>query len=258
MEPIGFFHCQERYSYDAPRQSTLSASLGRVELLPGRNFEQALTGLSGFSRLWLLYLFDRNPGWKPMVRPPRGSRKVGVFASRSPHRPNPLGLSCVELLGIDGLSLAVRGHDLLDGTPILDIKPYLPYADAFPEARSGWLEELDEPEWTVRFLPAAERQLAWLERHGLQALRGFLERNLALHPLDASRRRLSRVGDGLWRIAYRTWRAEFRADAAAREVTVRSLASGYTPEELAAADDRYADKPLHLAYQQAFAGKERP
>lgn len=258
MEPIGFFHCQERYSYDAPRQASLSAAAGRVELRAGRNFEQALTGLAGFSRIWLLYLFDRNPGWKPMVQPPRGGRKVGVFASRSPHRPNPLGLSCVELVGIDGLALAVRGHDLLDGTPILDIKPYLPYADAFPEAKAGWLEALEEPEWQVCLLPPAEMQLAWLEEHGQKTLRGFLGRNLSLRPLDRTRRRLVDLGQGRWRLAYRTWRAEFTADPGIRTVTVHCLASGYTPEELAADDDRYADKPLHRAYLASFPGNPTP
>src|SRR6185437_11868823 len=91
-----------------------------------------ISGLAGFERIWLLFVFHRSEGWKPLVRPPRGGGKRGVLATRSPHRPNAIGLSAVELVAVEERALRVRGVDLLDGTPILDIKPYVPYADAFP------------------------------------------------------------------------------------------------------------------------------
>ena len=112
-----------------------------VESLP----LDALRGLEGFDRIWVLFRFHRSQGWAPLVRPPRkGAGRLGVLATRSPHRPNALGLSAVELLEVDGRTLKVRGVDFLDGTPVLDIKPYVPYADAFPEARAGWIDAVDE------------------------------------------------------------------------------------------------------------------
>ncbi len=253
VEPIGIFHCGQRYAYDAPRQGTLSEHDGVVELLPGRNFEQALTGLEGFSRIWLLYLFHHNPNWKPMVKPPRGDAKIGVFATRAPYRPNPIGLSCVELVGIDGLRILVRGHDLLDGTPILDIKPYLPYADCFPEAGGGWTEQVSAEEtWTVEIAPAAAEALAWLAARGLSGLGDFLQRELGYRPFDDARKRVRQLDPETGELAYRTWRFVFAAAPAARRITVMTVASGYGPAELADPADPYADKSLHRDFIQRF------
>jgi len=106
--------------------------------------ESVLKDLEGFAYVWVIFVLHRSEGWAPTVRPPRGPRiKRGVFATRSPHRPNPIGLSAVELTGIEGRTLHLRGVDFLDGTPVLDLKPYVPYADAFPEARAGWIDEVD-------------------------------------------------------------------------------------------------------------------
>lgn len=150
FRPIGFVRSPYARRVDAPHQSTVvggtesgtpaEAVLEFVPELP----EEALRGLAGFDRIWLIFAFDRSDGWAPLVRPPRrAAGKQGVLATRSPHRPNALGLSAVELLAIDGRTLRLRGVDLLDGTPILDIKPYVPYADAFPEARAGWIDAVD-------------------------------------------------------------------------------------------------------------------
>ena len=103
----------------------------------------AFRDLEGFDRIWLVFAFDRSEGWTTEVKPPRGGPKRSVLATRSPHRPNPVGLSSVELVAVEDRALRVRGIDLLDGTPILDIKPYVPYADAFPDARAGWIDALD-------------------------------------------------------------------------------------------------------------------
>ena len=124
----------------------------------------ALRGLEGFSHLWLIWQFSEavREGWSPTVRPPRlgGNARMGVFATRSPFRPNPIGLSCVKLLGIeeseaDGCVLRVAGADLMDGTPILDIKPYLPYVDAHPEATGGFAPSAPERRLTVECPPEA-------------------------------------------------------------------------------------------------------
>ena len=134
---------------DAPHQPTVVAGTETgaqadaiVELDPGLPLE-ALQDLGGFERIWLLFAFHRSQGWAPRVKPPRGGVRRGVLATRSPDRPNAIGLSCVTLVAVDGRTLRVRGLDLLDGTPILDIKPYVPYADAFPDARAGWIDEAD-------------------------------------------------------------------------------------------------------------------
>ncbi len=134
---------------DAPHQPTVVAGTETgdvaeavIEFVDGFPAE-AFRDLAGFDRLWLVFVFDRSEGWKAEVRPPRGGGKRSVLATRSPHRPNAIGLSAVQLVAIEGHGLRVRGIDLLDGTPILDIKPYVPYADAFPDSRAGWIDAMD-------------------------------------------------------------------------------------------------------------------
>ena len=255
LAPIGVFHCRETWPYDVPRQAALAeANPGEIRLHAGRNFEQALTGLGGFSHVWIVYLFHHNPNWKPMVQPPRGEQgKVGVFATRAPYRPNPVGLSAVGLVAVRGLSVWVRGHDLLDGTPVLDLKPYLPYSDSVPEARTGWVENAAETVCQVAFSPLAAAQAAWIAENGGPCLEEFLRGQLRERPCDGRRKRVRAVADGVWEIAYRTWRAEFALSAEGSLVTVTRLYSGYRPEALAAAEDRYADKPLHRAFAKRFA-----
>lgn len=142
--------------FGVPRQSGLAESLHARIVFdePYRN-AAALRGLEGFSHIWLIWLFSEavREDWSPTVRPPRlgGNTRMGVFATRSPFRPNPIGLSCVKLVAIEGNELVVAGADLMDGTPILDIKPYLPYADARPDAAGGFAEPLREYALKVDF-----------------------------------------------------------------------------------------------------------
>ena len=134
---------------DAPHQSTVvagtataAAAEALIEFVEGFP-AAAFRDLAGFERIWLVFAFHRSEGWKAEVKPPRGGGKRSVLATRSPHRPNAIGLSAVELVAVEETRLRVRGMDLLDGTPILDIKPYVPYADAFPAARAGWIDAID-------------------------------------------------------------------------------------------------------------------
>ena len=141
--PIGVIHTPFKDKFGIPRQPGLVESAwGIIELGHHPFYEQSLRGLETFSHIWILFEFHQHDAkaWKPTIRPPRlgGRERVGVLASRSPHRPNPIGLSCVRLNRIEGKKIYVEGVDILDGSPILDIKPYLPYADSFPEATSGW------------------------------------------------------------------------------------------------------------------------
>ena len=135
--------------FGIPRQSGLVNTKGTIVFEPEYRKEEALKGLEECSHLWLIWEFSEavRTGWSPTVRPPRlgGNKRCGVFATRSPFRPNPIGLSCVKLTGIKkhpekGMVIEVEGADLMDGTPIFDIKPYLPYADCVPDARGGFAD----------------------------------------------------------------------------------------------------------------------
>ncbi len=144
--PIGVVHTPFPDRVSTPRQPYAAREArGTIELYPGHDFEHALEDLEGWDRLWVIFCFHLNPAgvWRPKVLPPRSAgKRRGVFSTRSPHRPNPIGLSVVRLDEVRGLTLYVRDVDMIDGTPVLDLKPYVPYADAFPGARTGWLEPL--------------------------------------------------------------------------------------------------------------------
>ncbi len=147
IKPIAHIHSDFPGKFGIPRQSGLVEELtARVVFEPEYRDPSAFRGLEGFSHIWLIWDFSqaRRKGWSPTVRPPRlgGNRRLGVFATRSPFRPNPLGLSCVRLAAVEqtgeGPVLVVAGADLMDGTPIYDVKPYLPYTDCRPEAAGGF------------------------------------------------------------------------------------------------------------------------
>jgi len=142
MQAIGIVHSPFKERFSAPRQPDLSMpSKGCIELNAGLNFEQALTDLDSFTHIWVIYWMHLNQGWNPTVMPPRGSNtRRGLFSTRAPHRPNSIGLSVVTLSSIKKRTLFIEGLDMLDGTPVLDIKPYLPYADSIEGASHGWLD----------------------------------------------------------------------------------------------------------------------
>ena len=250
LSPIGFFRCPARYPYDVPRQGCLAPETnGTIELQDDPSYRLALKELSGFSHLWVIFWFHHNSSWRPLVCPPRHrEQKVGVFASRSPYRPNPVGLSCVKIVSIDGNRIQVTGHDLLDGTPILDLKPYLPYADAIPEAAAGWTAAGLEHRYDVVLAAPAESQLAWLEANGLDCLRDFIHNHLEAEPLNARRHRLENRTPGGATLAYRTWRADFTCDSEHRTVRVTAIRSAYTGDDLSSREDRYGDKELHRRF----------
>ena len=250
VRPIGLARSPFTEKVEAPRQSTVAADVaGTVEVLP--EYRDALTDLEGFERIWLVFWFDRATGWRPKVLPPRSQDRRGVFATRSPHRPNPIGMSAVRLSRVEGLDLHVRDLDLVDRTPILDIKPYLPYADSFPESGAGWLERSDPRRaWSVTFAPPTEPALAWVQRETGLDLRARVEAALALGPQPHAYRRIRRTSAGPV-LAVKEWRARFRVEAEGM-IVVEEIGSGYRPRDLARGGEPV--HALHRAFVELFGG----
>ncbi|HET8802351.1 MAG TPA: tRNA (N6-threonylcarbamoyladenosine(37)-N6)-methyltransferase TrmO [Marinobacter sp.] len=197
LAPVAITASCFRDKFGVPRQPGLTRH-ARAELViqPPFDREDAFRGLETASHLWLTFQFHEavRAEWRPVVRPPRlgGNRKMGVFASRSPFRPNSLGLSVVRNEGLirrgNQLVLKISDHDLIDGTPILDIKPYLPFADAVPGATLGWADAPPTERWPVVFLADAEAQLAALPPEQYPDLRPLIEDVVAYDPRPSFRR----------------------------------------------------------------------
>lgn len=232
LEPIGYIRSTYMKKYDAPKQTHVeTAKQARVELNPHQNFEMALSDLSGFSHIWLIYHFHKNSHWKPKVLPPRKDRvKRGLFATRSPYRPNPIGMSVVKLDRVDGRMLYISDHDLLDGTPILDIKPYLVYSDSHPAASQGWLGETDSSDFLVKTTELAEKQLRWLAERGI-AFGDELQRRLAYDPFPHPYRRITKF-ETHYQMRYKEWCANYTT--VDQNVQIENIYSGFSPAKKAA------------------------
>lgn len=240
-------------AFGVPRQPGLVAAWATVELDPAEIRPEALRGLETFSHVWLVFGFDRAETERQAVRPPRHAARraqdlpgaarpptrVGVLATRSPHRPNRLGLSAVRLLSVDseGLRLEVEGVDLLDGTPVFDIKPYLPYADRIPDATAGWADG-ELPRRPVRFAPEVAARLADDPR-----LAALLVDTLALDP----RRPGARTGTYASRIAGLDVHA--RVDAEGAWTVERLVEAGTSP---------FPSPAHHEAHQKAEGDGDEP
>ncbi len=246
LEPVGYVTSFERDRFLAsPQPEGVAATGSFIELRDRPGLEVALDGLAGFSRVWLIWWFHKSQGWRPKVLPPRGrGGRQGVFATRAPHRPNPLGLSSVPLVGVEGRKIYLGDHDLVDQTPILDIKPYLSRFDAHCEESSGWFAEVErqldsKPDYRLQWSELAARQVAWLEHHYHS---GFGERIRALLEVDPWPHRTRRIvpyengfrlATGPWRVFFSVWE---------KTVKVERLTSGY---------QRPQDE-LHRRFQDLF------
>jgi tRNA (adenine37-N6)-methyltransferase len=263
LHPIGRIRTSFANKVDAPRQpAAATGASGVIELFAGRNLEHAIEDIAGWERIWVIFWFDRNTGWRPKVLPPRSTDgRKGVLSTRSPHRPNPLGLSVLRLERVEGLNLHVLDVDLLDGTPVLDIKPYVPYTDAFPDSGSGWLGgAAGQPgaadpgrSYVVEFSTRAEAQLAWIAARTALPLRERILNTLKLGPQPHPYRRIKRARDGSLTLAVQDWRVDFSVQD--QHVTVHGLRSGYNSQQLAR-DLRAPDDPvaLHQAFTAAQPG----
>lgn len=212
FKSIGYVKTMFKDKFGIPRQPGLvSQSKGVIKLLPHPDLKTALRTLDQFSHLWIVFVFHEHGGksWKPSIRPPRlgGNVKVGVLASRSPHRPNPIGISAVKIEKIDleapdGPEITVGGVDLLDGTPVLDIKPYIPYADSIPEANPGWAAG-PISKTPVHFATAALADLLIHDPDEKQNLKEIIIEVLELDPRPAFQKRKNPPGDP------QTWQSQY-------------------------------------------------
>ena len=217
MEIIARIHTDFPEKFGIPRQSGLVDGLtGRIVFEEKYRNPDALRGIEGFSHLWLIWLFSESEreGFSPTVRPPRlgGNTRMGVFATRSPFRPNAIGLSCVTLEGIEwhtpqGPVLVVGGADLLDGTPVYDIKPYLPHADCHPEATGGFSMQNADYALSVDFPPALLARIEEAQRETVCAL-------LAQDPRPSYQDDPQRV----YGMAYGRWNIRFTVEAGTAHV----------------------------------------
>ncbi len=213
IRPIGVVHSSYSSPYDAPRQPAADNRIDDavIELYPHENYEQALSDLDGIERIWLVTWMHLVKSWKPMIQTPRDRTKRGVFATRSPHRPNPIGISVVSLTRVSGLKLFVSGTDLLNGTPVLDIKPYLPYADSYPDSRTGWIPPN---------LPGAFN-VEWHVSNVDAELRAYAQRVLQFDPTPHPYRRIAVDPEGGYVLAYKWHRLRF--EVLGTHVTVMSV-----------------------------------
>ena len=218
LYPIGIARTPYKTKYGAPRQpaSASQKTVGTITLDEHSNFEQALEDLKGFDFIWVIFWFHKNTNWKPKVLPPHGGRtKRGVFATRSPHRPNPIGLSLCRLLDIKGRTLTIENPDMLDGTPVLDIKPYIPHAESQPNAQAGWIDELNEqskPAYEVLFTPDVLKSMDDVDLKEKTEILGYVSKTLSHDPLPHVYRRIKESPDGTSIIAVKRWRFVFSMD----------------------------------------------
>jgi len=204
FQPVAVVKSCFKTKFGIPRQPGLvREARGKICFLPPYNQPNCVRGLEDFSHLWVVFVFHEaiRDGWKATVRPPRlgGDKRIGVFASRSPFRPAPIGLSVVRLenviLGQHGkVQLEVSGLDLVDGTPVLDVKPYVPYADSIPDAVGGFAPEPPNPNAiTVEVSESAEKSFAVLSKRGFSDLRSLALRMIGEDPRPAYQKEPGRI-----------------------------------------------------------------
>ncbi|GIL16641.1 MAG: tRNA (N6-threonylcarbamoyladenosine(37)-N6)-methyltransferase TrmO [Oligoflexia bacterium] len=187
IEPIAIVRSCYPDKFGTPRQPGLvKHSWARIEFKPEMQPEESLQGLEGFTHLWIIFEFHKNKSdrFHAKVHPPRlGGQTMGVFATRSPHRPNPIGLSLVEIVRVEKDGVVVSGIDLIEGTPVLDIKPYLPEIEAVPLAKNGWTDQVPKKEIQISWTEDQLQEIqAWSKKIGQPNLRDLIEETLQQDP----------------------------------------------------------------------------
>lgn len=244
---LGTFHGTHYSKSSLPRQGHLSGQSGHIEFDSGFDHKLALTGLEKMSHVWLIFYFHKSENSaKPLVRPPRApDQQLGVYATRSPYRPNPLGLTLAKIEKIENGRLYLSNVDLLDQTPILDIKPYVSDSDQAVSPIQGWIDEIQP--WSFTVSAVAEKKMNWLIQNGVPEFYDVLVSQLETPPLQLERKRIKKIDNGHWVLSYRTWRILLAIDEERFLSEVLDITSGYTDDELLdLVDDPYSDKAIHV------------
>ena len=214
FKPIGTIYSCFGQKLGIPRQPGLASSARALLVIPytqSAQIKESVRGLEGFSHIWVIFVFHRNNITKPvgLVRPPRlgGEKKVGTFASRSPNRPNPIGLSVVRLLTVrdrgDRIELEVQGGDFLDSTPVLDLKPYLPYADRIDDAKAAWVAPIEDQLMQVHFTHRAKQAISDVAEKKADIIFNCIKESLSLDPRPSFSKKSSKIN------ANRKWSSLF-------------------------------------------------
>lgn len=235
---IGKISSQYDSKYQAPRQANITQTrqLSKIELFDWVEAHFSLRELDGVERIFIFYIFDRSTNWKPIVNPPRGNKKVGVFASRSPYRPNPIGMSICKIVEVDSNYIIVENADLLDNTPIIDIKPYIPEYDSFPESRVGWIDELEKHSYDFVISEKVSKIYNLLKDFSAEMnIEGFDYFNTILDLLNANPypkkyRRIKKLDENKYQIAIKSWRFEYIISE--NKIEICDFYSGYTKSQI--------------------------
>lgn len=257
LSPIGTIHTPMNSKFDAPHQPDKAlAQQSIITLLPNQGFDRALGDLDGFSHIWLIWWFHKNSTWRPRVLPPRGpAKRRGVFATRSPHRPNPVGITAVPLIAIKGLNIYVGTNDLIDGTPILDIKPYLVNNDSFSDAKKGWIGEVEEyldnsTKYEVVFSENALKHINWLKDKKIDFTKRVLD-ILSVDPFPHRTRRIMSLEEGIYRMGCGAWRLYYTIEGT--KVMVSKITIGYPLDSLKSSKSDYLlQKEMLLQFWEKF------
>lgn len=231
-------------------QGVFSEADGYIELAKGFNYEQGLQDLEGFEYVWVLFIFHHNRNWKPLTNPPYsdGKGKKGVFATRSPYRPNPVGMSCVRLERITANRVYISGSDLLNDTPIIDLKPYIVEYDSFPSARRGWLDNVVKEVFSIVYEVVAAAKITYLKRHRVD-LHGVIASQLQHNPHDQTRNKFVTTPQGQL-LRFKSWRVTF--EISDKTVMVKDIHSGYDNFDHVLGNDSSEDMKVHQLFKRHF------
>jgi tRNA-Thr(GGU) m(6)t(6)A37 methyltransferase TsaA len=257
ISPIGFARTAKKLKFDAPHQPdpSLKDLDDHIELINDQKIIRGTEDLDGFSHIWLIWWFHKNQTWKTKVLPPRGqAKRRGVFATRSPHRPNFLGMTAVPLIKIEKNKLFIGSNDLVDGTPIFDIKPYLAPVDSIPTATLGWTQPLynqSAGEYEIKLSNLAATHLEFLrEKFNVD----FTERAfdiLKTDPFPHRTRRIVKFGDDQFRMGCGAWRLFYTVSE--KQVSIIKIGTGFPLSLLTAAGyDKIPDRNAQLAFLEKF------